>query len=246
MQIEAPFDTYSTRARLVPALLVLLPPLTALALLTPGVYKSLTSVLTSFGATVAGLMFLAHIVRERGRKIQSSLFRQWGGAPTTSWLRHGDSRIDPNTKERYHRFLEGHVANLKLPTVEEERADPAKADAAYESATNWLIKYTSDDSKFRLVREENASYGFRRNMLGAKPVSLALILVSMVFVGIRGYVTGGFQQATLDEPVSSTLVVLVISAIAWMVFVHDRWVRDAANAYARALLLACEHVNRDK
>jgi hypothetical protein len=107
--VSSLFDAYSLRARLLPALLLVLPPTVVFALLFPTVYATLAHVFGSFGVIAVAMFFLAHVIRERGRRLQEQLYVEWGGIPTTAWLRHRDGNLDPITKDRYHRFLEARI-----------------------------------------------------------------------------------------------------------------------------------------
>src|SRR5207302_5823609 len=113
--------------------------------------------------------------RARGRLLEKRLYSEWGGIPTTAWLRHRDDNLDSITKARYHRFLESRIDGLKIPSAESETNDPAAADKAYASAVKWLLEYTRNAKSFPLVFNENVYYGFRRNTLAAKPVALYLL-----------------------------------------------------------------------
>ena len=95
------FDTYSLRARLQPALLPLFPLFVTIAVWVPGLYHTgagLAGLATACGVTV----LLAHVARERGRRAEIRLFNEWGGKPTTIWLRHSDGNLDDHTTRRYH------------------------------------------------------------------------------------------------------------------------------------------------
>ncbi len=57
-------------------------------------------------------------------------------------LRHADGRLEKPTKERYRRFLSEAVPGLPLVPTEDERENPEKALAGYESANRWLLEQT--------------------------------------------------------------------------------------------------------
>src|SRR5262249_29456721 len=140
-------DRYARTARLIPALLTLFPALVTILILFPVVYESIGGAVVSLALGCGLLMFLASAARYLGRKKEQQLYELWGGKPTTMWLRHSDSNLDAVTKQRYHAFLERNVPHLKLPTPNEEKADPIKADGNYESAVKWLLEYTRDKKK---------------------------------------------------------------------------------------------------
>ena len=232
-------DKYSFQARLRPALLSLFPAFITIAVSVPALYelaKSLLSLAIACGVTVA----LAHFARKRGRTIQTQLLEEWGGLPSTLWLRHADEHLEVETKKRYHGFLQNNVPDWKAPTPEEDSADQAKTDSRYGSAVRWLLEYTRDTKKFPLIFAENISYGFRRNALGLKPIGILISLISTVYPAWRLYV---MNQELLIANHSAQLTVGLISLVmflGWCCIVTKSWVRDAADAFAKALLAACD------
>jgi hypothetical protein len=120
------------------------------------------------------LVWLAHLARDRGRRLQSSLYAAWGGEPSVTALRHRDNFLPVELKARYHAFLSKTVPGLTLPSAWEEEQDPQKADQEYEAANAWLLAQTRDKKQFQLVFEENVNFGFRRNFWAMKPLALAV------------------------------------------------------------------------
>lgn len=78
------FDAYSRQARLYPALLTLVPPLTLIAALWPDLL-TLTSLpgLVGFTAAFGVLYALASFARSRGKQVEKRLLKVWGAWPTT-------------------------------------------------------------------------------------------------------------------------------------------------------------------
>ena len=232
------FDVYSWRARLQPALLTLFPALVSVAVLLPVFYQTATGLLgvaTACGVTI----WFAHFAREQGRETEKRLNAEWGGKPTTIWLRHRDNHLDAHTKARYHAFLAEHVRSWEAPTLELEQCDPAAVDAQYDGATRWLLEHTRDRSKFPLVFKENVSYGFRRNLRGLRPTGISIALASFL-ANVLAVWNGWSIGAEISEANVGTLVVSLLATAAWLWLVRDKAVRDAADAYARALLSACD------
>ncbi|MEQ1494051.1 MAG: hypothetical protein ABL932_26275, partial [Terricaulis sp.] len=135
--IDVGFDRYDRNARLKPALLVILPLLLLVAVWLKEVWTSATALL---GVVVfCGLIFLvSRIARYRGRLLQKRIERDLGGLPTTIALRHRDTRIDGQTKARYHAFLR--TRGLVVPTADEEQINLAVADGHYRSCVAWLLE----------------------------------------------------------------------------------------------------------
>lgn len=233
------FDKYSLEAQLRPALLALLPLFLTIAVFGPVVYTfatGLVGLVVACGLTTA----FSHLARNRGRLIQKKLLKEWGGLPTALWLRHSDDNLDKHTKHRYFQFLEKNISEWHAPTQQEESADPIEADKRYGSATKWLLEQTRDKKKFDLVFKENVSYGFRRNCLGMKPAAIALTLVA-ISIGLISLHTKSLSFL-LQERIPQIVVIAsdFVILIWWAFGMTKTWVRDAADAYARALLATCE------
>jgi hypothetical protein len=156
-------------------------------------------------------------------------------------LRHRDGTIDPNTKARYHEALAG-LIEATLPSAATEAVAPADADAAYRSATKRLIELRRG-LEFQMIHDENASYGFRRNLFGLRTIGIGLALTA-------GAVTALIWWAELPKPLgldelafsvkaSPHLPVLLAADLAYAIMlalmITNRFVRQAADEYALAL-----------
>jgi hypothetical protein len=220
------FDTFTLQARLHPAFLTVLP--MAALVVTFGQQTraaSYSPLLIAFG----GLFFLANFVRSRGKKLEQELLRQWGGWPTTLYLRNrtiGNRVI----VARWRAALEK-LAGESLPSAAEEQADPAGSDARYYAATRFLIaRVDSKADLFPRVREENIAYNFRRNLLALKPLGLwivagCLVLDVIVLVSTRKLM-----------PVAVAFGIHLLALAAWLVVVKAEWVREQGCTYAERLL----------
>ena len=239
-------DLYTLRARIQPALVVVLPLGFLLFALLPNHHFFVTAF---FGLlmTAGGTTVLAQVGRDRGRKKERGLWDSWGGAPTTRLLRHqritGDITLAIGLRQQIEEWW-----GQPLPTREEEEADPATADARYEAATLALIAATRDKSRFPLVFAENANYGFRRNTWGlwlwGSPIAVTLALVSWVVFSatIWGRPWPDPWWNVLVNPDSIAVIRLAVAAantafaIFWLFWVKSSWIKPVAEAYARQLM----------
>ncbi|MEV4422476.1 hypothetical protein AB0L40_21240 [Patulibacter sp. NPDC049589] len=171
-------------------------------------------------------------VRDRGRAIQPTLWRSWGGAPTIRRLRWRDAG-GTDAVARLHERL-GRVLVDPLPTRDEEQADPAGADRRYDEAVAELRERTREG--FPLVLAENAEYGFRRNTLGLRPIALGLCVAVIATSLLLELTTGEVRF------VASAAWALA-NGCAWYLRVSDRWVRKAADLYADRLLDASRRLS---
>lgn len=236
-------DPYERQARLWPALLALLP----LFVTVGATYGPRASVLANAMTMViacGGLYVLAQISRDRGKVLEEKLFAEWGGKPTTQLLRHRDATIEAATKSRYHAFLSRKLGSA-FPDAIQESHDPKAADDVYQSGVRWLLNHTRDPERFRLLFKENIGYGFRRNALGLKALTLSVAFACVFFVLVKyGVVTASGWSAEsfskLSDEASVSAVVSLMLAGMWIFFVTRGAVRTAAFTYAETLLRACD------
>jgi len=232
-------DPYALRARLMPALLVLLPAALGVAAWFPDQFAVLGSLL-AFVAVFGSGCFLSESVRDRGKDLERELIVEWGGLPSTLLLRHRDEHLNPETKARYHRRLEEMLPDISLPSEKEERNDPEAADRVYASCGDFLREQTRDPRKFGLLLSENIQYGTRRNLLGSKSIAIWIGIPALAScVAAVGYSiqTGG----RLDIPLSCSLIAL-ICLLFWILRVNRAWVSTTAFTYAERLLSACDSI----
>ena len=243
-------NTYERKARLYPAAITLIPVFALVIGHYGHTFKLETSViglLSSFGV----FYLAASIARESGKRLENTLFNEWGGKPTTQIQRHRDNTIDSVTKARYHSFLAEHMG-IKFPSLAEEKADPVAADEIYQSATKWLLDRTRDQKTFELLFQENVAFGFRRNCLGLKPFAIAVavltflgqLILTGVLDALEGINTTVFHGLPLQEKAS--LLVSLFMLIVWVFFFTKKTVRTAAFAYADLLLRACDTLPKKK
>jgi hypothetical protein len=249
------FDSYSRQARLFPGLLTLFPIiLTAIALFPRLVTSSWGATLVTIGTSCGLLYGLSVLSRSRGKTVEKRLLVEWGGWPTTIWLRHREEHLPPPVLARYHAFFAKHVPLFFTPSAEQERADPKAADGMYASGVKWLQERCRGKA-FPLVEKENAEYGFRRNLRGLKPIGItacvvALLISALAIVWRYDPVIPAISSlsipsllkalAAIKPAAIGAICVDVVALVAWFAIVRDNWVRDAGDQFARALLACCD------
>jgi len=236
-------DAYERPARLYPALVCLIP-VVAVAVGVHGAALSLSSSLVTLVASFGGLFLLMSISRDMGKRLELSLYSEWGGKPTTQLLRHRDATIDPVTKKRFHDFLGKHIDNT-FPTAAQEAANPAAADELYQGGVLWLLGKTRDKTKFPFVFKENVNYGFRRNCLGLKPVGILIALSAMVWTLVASGIYTFDRLSTQNVLAASigakaTFTVALMFVLIWVFLITGDSVRRVAFAYADMLLRTCD------
>lgn len=239
-------DPYNRRARLQPALFVMLTILLIGLLLYPEIETRAATILTIL-AYFGGSILLTQMGRERGKKIEPNSFDVWSGKPSVALIRHRDTRLNSVTKSRYHQFLQKNIPHFKLPSKDQEKQSPSAADEIYQAATDWLLSKTRDTTKFRLIFEENMNYGFRRNLYALKPAALFLDFL----LGAGVIVVMAMQEAFKADDVFQSLTeidshlyiafaVVILHILAMVFVVTKTWVKTTADAYGQQLLAACD------
>jgi len=254
--VKGLFDTYGRQARLFPGLLTIFPTLLAILAWFPALLtSSLGGTLLTLAMSCGLLYALGSWARTKGKRIEASMLIEWGGWPTTLLLRHS-SRLDNVTRARYHGFLGAQVPGLVMPSEAEEAQAQDKADQVYASAVKWLKERTRA-SQFSMIDRENAQYGFRRNLLGLRPVGLwSCVVTFLSSVAIVTLKADGLYKAlisfdwrtlalladSVSAAVWAALAVNLVACVAWTRIVNKSWVREAADQYAEALLAACDQL----
>ena len=239
-------DPYTFRARIQPALVVVLPLGFLMFALLPDHHFFVTAFFGLLGAA-GGTAVVAQLGRDPGRKKERALWESWGGASTTRLLRHrhipGDIELAPNLRQQ----IEIWWCN-PLPDEEEEMEHPDEADALYERVTTALREATRDTGRFPLVFAELVNYGFRRNLWGLRmvgaPIAVALFLMSWALFAFtvwgRPWPDPWWDALVNPDSVAVIRLVVAVShsafAALWVFWVHPSWVRVIADAYALRLM----------
>jgi hypothetical protein len=226
-------DTYVVRARLKPALIVLIP-LILVPFVWPvdgeGGWKALAGALVTCGGTA----LLSRLGGYLGKKREAALWDHFGGRPTETILSHDSSKTNPHTLRRWHVKIE-ELTGIHMPTAEEEARDPYAARQAAEAATTWLrVRAKADTKKYHLVFSTNCDFGFCRNTWGMKWIGLLIALAVTAVLSAKLYIDIK-SHAALSRPAAGVLVVTILLLGFW-VWVNRSWVRQAGERYAHALL----------
>ena len=246
-------ESYTFRAHMLPMLVVVLPMgLLALAFLSK--QAIFASIFLTLLATFGGYP-LALGGRALGHRKQSDLWNSWDGPPTTRLLRHrhipGDITLAPGLRLQVEQW-----AGYALPTHRQEEEYPVSADAKYEAVVASLREATRDQNKFPLVLDGNASYGFRRNLLGLRvigiPIAFTAALLPLVVLLLTVW-GRHWPDPWWNVLVSPDVTVLPWFAVAaantllvffWLFWVRPSWVKSSANAYAIRLFESVRELRR--
>ena len=236
-------DAYTIQARLFPAILGIAP---AIALSTIAVTWNTFSLPQAITTTAVAVLFagFSDIARRFGKRAERALFRGVGGRPTMTLLCHSSSTFDDKTKKRYRDFL-GSMLAESPPTAEDERDTPELANGFYERCGIWLRERTRNTARFRILFEENKTYGFRRNLYGVKWPALTLnaaVILTCMLIILRKV---SFPNDPTLTQVFTVLVIAAIHAFYFLFFVSRNAVIEASDQYVRQLVLCCETLMQD-
>ena len=229
-------DTYALRARLYPALLVVLPAALTVLLLWPGF--SLEKLLVPVVITAGTPFLIINLVRSRGKRLEQRLTVAWDGLPTTRMLRLRNEMNNPDLLQRRRQKLQA-LIEQPLPTRSEEDANPQRSDQRYEAATRTLIARVRDQhDHYPRLHEENIHYGFRRNLLALKPSAITLLLALLAVDGAAAALGRPLQ------PVGISAAVHLLCLAIWLIAVRSNWVREQGQSYAERLFETLEEAPR--
>jgi hypothetical protein len=228
-------DAYEQKARLVPALLVVLPAAVVLAAVGWSYDRSLLGPAAGMAVALGAPVAMANYTRRVGKNVQDRLWERWGGPPTRLALRHR-SGTNPHLLAQVHASLEAIANGLEMPTADDERSNPDDADQRYDAAVEVVQNRLRSTNAGKLLFQENCSYGYHRNLLGLRPLGIAMAAVAAVAatalagIDLLGLVALAWPLLLVAAAVS------VIMLAFWLWAVDEHGVRRAAAAYSQAFL----------
>lgn len=230
LQILSVSDRYERRARLLPGLIVAATP--AITAILLGYERLEWPAVVGLGVTVEVLLafLLGQLARATGKRLEESLWNQWGGPPTTRWLRPWDNTCSETQKVKWRSAIK-QLTSLSIPAaVTESRTEP-DIDRIIGDATRQLRYTLRDNPSAGLVSIHNEEYGFARNLLGLRWLWLGLGLVSAATSAVVLLLQGTGIVALIVSVVLLVLAILVIREL-------PTYVRRCADRYAESLLAA--------
>jgi hypothetical protein len=226
LELEKYFDPYERKARVYPALLVLLPLIISVSFNYPELYSSLTG-LVALVAAMGGVHLIAHAARDAGKKKEAGLFESWGGIPSVTILRYSDQTIPKPAKGKLHAHL-ANITGIDDPSIEDEKSNAGEVDEIYRSWSDHLRVNARDTKKHNLLFQELINYGFRRNVYGMKYwYSISGILALSLFQ---------FSGVHLTQVEFGVMLIIAAYSIYFTVIVNSEWVRTPSNEYAKRLI----------
>lgn len=229
------FDGYTIRARIIPALIAGLPSLALPFVIVPWHRLGLSSVIVTTMSFVL-LYAFADVARRGGYRVERKLRTR---STPELWHRK-NSELPSGLKNQFRTFV-GAQIKQRVPTEEEETSEPEQVNDFYTSANSWLRDETRDKKKFNILYDELLTYGFRRNLLGVKYLSLAAnFLVATIVAAILFYMPPYFESMeNIEEKLSVIAIVTLMHSIYMIFAVNKESVKQASKTYGKQLILSC-------
>lgn len=219
-------NLYSLKARVYPLIITLIP-IILVGIIYSFQLKSIYELLISLGVTTSLFFLFSQIGRDKGKKLENKMWEKWGGTPSSQVLRFSNETIDLHTKRRYHNFLKEKTKIGTELTEEFENENLIESDSIYTSWSKFLISKSRDTSKYNLLFQENTNYGFRRNLLGLKPIAITIIILLVIGSLGYSYFISNFEFVFSQE-LLLTGIVLFLSLLFWLLVVNEKWLKYVA------------------
>jgi len=224
----AKFNTYTFYARFFPCIISALPLFILWFFLSENIQlKELGAYLLSlkfYGGVTLSVVFLyfyAQVLRITSKIIETKLFHDKTGFPTTYLMTYVDDTFSKSYKEKY-RSLVKEQFNIDLLEESEEAVDIVEARKRVNEATQ-LIKLKIKSG--HLVLKQNIWYGFVRNLVGGTIYSIIFCIINIIVGSIW------YKNPIL---VISSIILLVTYAI--MFLLRKQILIQNAEAYANQLI----------
>lgn len=229
-------NKYELNARIYPVIIVVLP------ILILGIYFSIDSqniynAIGGIGLITLLLFIFGQLGRDSGKKAEKKLWNEWGGAPSTQILRIRNTVLDKFTTQEIHKNLHMKTSIGFSYMKDLEESSSHQADEVYLAWANYLRGSTRDTSKYKLLFQENINYGFRRNLWGIKSVGILIVIGSILIITIHSYFKDQLFEAS-NYLLWTSLIILIILFIFWVLIVNKKWIKIVAFAYAERLIEA--------
>ncbi len=231
LQILSLSDRYERKACLLPGLLLAaVPALTAWAVLHEFTTWEVAAS-TSLGVEFLVAFVLGHLARARGRRMEEVLWKEWGGPPTTRWLRPWDNMCSDQQKSKWRAAIK-RATGLTLPASIPDGGDRIGVDRVNTDAVRQLRYFLRGKSEAAMVAIHNEDYGFARNLCGVRWHWVVICLACFV-VAATAFAFG-------LRPFVGLAIAGVCSITAFLIARElPVYVRRSADRYAESLFAAC-------
>lgn len=230
------FDTYTIKSRIFPFIMLILPIIVFDTLLLATDLN--TEILGKSYVVSLILLIVSIFTREKGKKIEEKLWKEWNGPPTTRFLRQNNTEYNSQTRKICYEYFNKNIPNITIPSKIEETNNIGEADDVYETCIGYLRTIArGNKKKYYLVHAENIEYGFVRNSLGLKGLGILISIIILLLIIILLYL--GYANINNNLNLLIISVTSFFSLIYWIFFITKKKAKLAAENYANRLLEIC-------
>ena len=236
-------DAYERKARLLPAVLCVLPLLPTSAALGGPVLEWIKLELGGVGLGAVIAVGLSHAASACGNRLQQKLWPRWpNDSPTNRWLYPAEKKTSEQQRELWYGAIHRLVGiDLKAAAATEKKQE---IEAAVNGSVAALRNLFWNRPEAERLRMQNVDYGFARNLTGMFPIWGSLLLASAVACWVTYW---KFDEHALLWAVVATVLALVLLPIGYWVL--PAYVRTKASYYAEsffATLMAVDQAERQR
>lgn len=238
------FNEYNLKARCIPVVIACFPILALLASFLDLNKFLIANSIVMIIFSVIIIFLLSFYARSKGKQLEKDLIDEWKGWPTTRFLRHSDQTINKIEKQKIYQIIKDNLID-KIPTEDEERNTPEEADQQYNIIVNTL-KMKTRSEEYYILLYENISYGFFRNSLALKKISISISVFIIIGLFIMFFQNNPYHFCDFKNFISYlftvrlsfnlTFILAVMMFFYWCFVITKKSVKKYADRYALALI----------
>ncbi|HHT9138644.1 MAG TPA: lipase family protein [Candidatus Wunengus sp. YC60] len=222
------FDSYERYARLSPAILLVMPFIIACFSITPIMSGPIGTKLFANGLFVTSLfIFFSNIVRGLGKRIEPKVWEQWGGPPSTRFLRKDDTTIASEIKNKFYQKILKETGIDLVSDLTDERIRQAFV---------FVKEKLRRKDKQGLWIKSNKEYGFDRNLMGSR----VYLIISSLVASISCLLAICFFPNDKINLLIAAVVIAIYGVGAticgWLIL--PRLTKEVADRYAEQAIMA--------
>ncbi|MFC1636422.1 hypothetical protein ACFL5Z_16475 [Planctomycetota bacterium] len=216
-------DAYEIEARVLPAMLVVLPVAILLAQLSLAKGNWMAMIGWGAGFEIVLAVLVSKAGHALGTRLHKRLEVKWGGLPTHRWINPSDTSHSEQQK-RVWRIAVSHLSGLDID-AELTSSDPDEIKRIIADAIMTCRSRLRDVPEGSLVQKYNVMFGFARNLAGMKWLALTLCLAC--------FLASAYGSLYHQFELSGTLIQALFLVIAIInVWTASGYVKHCAARYA--------------
>jgi hypothetical protein len=232
-------DSYEIRARIAPTIVVFSPFALLIILIWPEVFPSFNLIIGEVALLLFLIYALSYVVKFYGNGVESSLWVEWDGAPSTRFLRWRDVTFNDEFKEKIHGLLKSNF-QCSLFSKNDEGKSPVNADIQISAAFLQVKAFLRKNDSEGLWQKHNAEYGFNRNLIGSRTLWLFFsTIATIVFLFLW---TKSNQNLLFIGMILCSIEIVCSLIVGW--YYLPSLVKAAADRYAESMWMAFSVISK--